>query len=116
MTPLERAKQIAGILDNKKATDVKAIHIGDVTTIGDYFVIATGTSSPQVKALSDEVDKILSAEGLEPKRIEGYNAGTWILMDYSDVIVHIFQQETRDFYSLEKVWVDAPLVELDFEV
>ena len=97
MTALDRAKQIALLLDEKLATEVKVLHIGTLTTIGDYFVVATGNSTTQVKALADEVDRVLSSEGLEPKRIEGYSAATWILMDYADVIVHIFQKETREF-------------------
>ena len=112
MTVLDRARQIAKILDDKKALDVKVLHIGTLTSIGDYFVVATGTSTTQVKALADEVDKQLSDEGLGPKRIEGYQSASWILMDYYDVIVHIFLQETREFYALERLWSDAPAVEL----
>lgn len=108
MTPKERAVQIARILDEKKALDIKVLHIGDLTSIGDYFIVATGTSTTQVKALSDEVDRVLSSEGLEPKRIEGFQGAGWILMDYYDVIVHIFQKETREFYQLERLWADAP--------
>ena len=108
MTPKERAVQIAKILDEKKALDIKVLHIGDLTSIGDYFVVATGMSTTQVKALSDEVDRVLSGEGLEPKRIEGFQGANWILMDYYDVIVHIFQKETREFYQLERLWADAP--------
>ncbi len=108
MTPKERAVQIARILDEKKALDIKVLHIGDLTSIGDYFIVATGTSTTQVKALSDEVDRVLSSEGLEPKRIEGFQGASWILMDYYDVIVHIFQKETREFYQLERLWADAP--------
>ena len=114
MTAVDRAKQIATLLDSKKGMDIKVIHIGTLTSIGDYFVVASGNSNTQVKALSDEVDRVLSSEGLEPRRIEGYNAGTWVLMDYSDVIVHIFQKETREFYALEKLWADAPEIPMDF--
>lgn len=111
MTALDRAKQIAAILEDKKATDIKILHIGTLTSIGDYFVVATGTSTTQVKALSDEVDERLSkGEGLEPKRIEGYSSASWILMDYYDVIVHIFLKETREYYALERLWSDAPEV------
>ena len=110
MTPRERACQIANILDNKKAEDIKILHIGDLTSIGDYFIVATGNSSTQVKALSDEVDRVLSSEGIEPKRIEGLSGASWILMDYYEVIVHIFQKETREFYQLERLWADAPVI------
>lgn len=113
MTALERAKQVAQLIDNKKGEDVRVLHIGTLTSIGDYFVVATGNSTTQVKALADEVDEKLSAEGLEPKRIEGYNSASWILMDYNDVIVHIFLKETREFYALERLWGDAPEVDWD---
>lgn len=113
MTALERAKQVAQLLDNKKGEDVRVLHIGTLTSIGDYFVVATGNSNTQVKAMADEVDEKLSSDGLEPRRIEGYNSASWILMDYNDVIVHIFLKETREFYALERLWGDAPEVEWD---
>ena len=99
-------------LDSKKAKEIKVIEIGDLTTLADYFVIASGANVPQVKAMSDEVEEKLSKMGLEPKRIEGYQTASWILLDYYDVIVHIFLKETRDFYSLERLWSDAEQVDL----
>ena len=111
MTTLDRAKQIAALIDNKKGEEVRVIQIGTLTTIGDYFVVATGNSTTQVKALADEVEEKLSAEGLEPKRIEGYASASWILLDYYDVIVHIFLKETREFYALERLWGDAPEID-----
>lgn len=110
MTALDRAKEVAQLIDNKKGDDVRVLHIGTLTSIGDYFVVATGNSTTQVKALADAVDEKLSAQGLEPKRIEGYTSASWILMDYNDVIIHIFLKETREFYSLERLWGDAPEV------
>ncbi len=111
MTSLELAKKAADILDEKKAGDLRIVQIGELTTIGDYFVIATGTSTTQTKALADELDKRLSAQGVQLKRMEGYQSAGWILMDYYDVIVHIFLEETRRFYSLERLWSDAPVVD-----
>ncbi len=111
MTTLDRAKQIAALIDNKKGEEVRVLQIGTLTTIGDYFVVATGNSTTQVKALADEVEEKLSAEGLEPKRIEGYSSASWILLDYYDVIVHIFLKETREFYALERLWGDAPEID-----
>ncbi len=111
MTALERAKQVADILDSKKGEEIKILHIGDLTTIGDYFVVATGNSTTQVRALADAVDEKLSAEGLEPRRVEGYQSCQWILMDYSDVIVHVFLREAREFYALERLWSDAPVID-----
>ena len=111
MTTLDRAKQIAALIDNKKGEEVRVLQIGTLTTIGVYFVVATGNSTTQVKALADEVEEKLSAEGLEPKRIEGYTSASWILLDYYDVIVHIFLKETREFYALERLWGDAPEID-----
>ena len=111
MTALDMAKRVARLLDEKKAQDVRVMHIGTLTTIGDYFVVATGTSTTQVKALADEIDKKMSEDKIEPKRIEGYSSSNWILMDYRDIIVHIFLSETREFYALERLWSDAPVVE-----
>lgn len=108
MTALEKAKKAAQLIDSKKGEDVRVLQIGTLTTIGDYFVVATGNSTTQVKALADEVDEKMSAEGIEPERIEGYSTASWILMDYKDVIVHIFLKETREFYALERLWGDAP--------
>jgi len=114
MTALEKAKYIAKILDSKLGHDIKVLHIGDLTSIGDYFVIAHGNSDSQLKALTDAVDEKMSQNGMEPNRIEGYNSNSWVLMDYHDVIVQIFIKETREFYALEKLWGDAPEVPLDF--
>ena len=113
MTALERARFIAKALDSKKGEEIKVLHIGDLTTIGDYFVVATGNATTQVKSFADEVDEKMSLEGFEPKRIEGYNTANWILMDYNDVIVHLFLKETREFYALERLWGDAPEIEWD---
>ena len=110
MTAFEKAKMIAKLIDNKKGEDVKILQIGTLTTIGDYFVVATGNSTTQVKALADEVDEKMSAAGEEPKRVEGYQSAAWILIDYYDVIVHVFQKEAREFYALERLWSDAPVV------
>lgn len=112
MTALELAKKVAGLLDAKKAKDVEAIEIKGLTTIGDYFVVASGSSTSQTKALADEVEEKLSELGYEPKRVEGYQSAAWILLDYSDIIVHVFLQEAREFYSLDRLWADAPRVDL----
>ena len=91
-------------LDSKKAKDIDAIKIGDLTIIADYFLIASGTSSTQVKALADEVEFKLSEAGVEPDHIEGRATG-WILLDYGSVVVHVFHEETRHFYDLERHWL-----------
>ncbi len=108
MTSREMAQKVAELLDSKKAKEITAIEIRDLTTIGDYFVIASGGSNAQVKALSDAVEEGMTALGFEPRRIEGYQSAMWIVLDYYDVIVHIFLDQTREFYSLERLWADAP--------
>lgn len=110
MTSLELTKEIAKLLDSKKAADIAAIEIRDLTTLGDYFVIASGGSNTQVRALCDAVEDGLSKLGIEPRKIEGYQTAMWVVLDYSEVIVHIFHEQTRDFYALERLWADAPRI------
>lgn len=110
MTSLELTKEIVKLLDGKKAADITAIEIRDLTTLGDYFVIASGSSNTQVRALSDTVEEGLSALGAEPRRIEGYQTAMWVVLDYGEVIVHIFHEQTREFYALERLWADAPRI------
>ena len=112
ISSLELTKKIASILDSKKAMEIEAIHVRDLTIIADYFIIASGTSNTQVKALADEIDFQLSQIGIKPTRVEGYNTATWILLDYANVLVHVFQQGTRDFYSLERLWSDGEKLDL----
>ena len=99
MNSKELALSIAKFLDSKKATDLEVIQIGELTTIGDYFVVATASNTTLVKSLCEDLDEYLGRQGIEPKRIEGRSSAQWILMDYRDVIVHIFYAETRNFYS-----------------
>ena len=112
MTSLELAREIGKILDSKKATDIKIMDIGGHSSLGDYFVLASASNTKQTKALCDEIEEQLSKKGLEPRRIEGYQSASWILLDYVDVIVHIFYKETREFYSLERLWADVQQIEL----
>lgn len=112
MTSFELSKEIVQILDSKKAQDIQLMHIRDLTIIADYFVLASGSSSTQVKTLVDEVEFQLKQQGLEPARVEGYASNNWIILDYHDVVVHIFYTETREFYSLERLWSDAEQVDI----
>ena len=107
MKSKELAKQIVNSLDKHKAEDIHVIGIHSLTTIADYFVIAGGTGSTQVKALTDYVEEELGVQGVKPLRTEGYQSSTWILMDYGEVIVHVFTPETRRFYDLERLWKDG---------
>ena len=112
MESKELAIRIAKILDKKKAEGLKVLSIQDLTVLADYFVIASGTSSTHVRSLADEVEFQLGQQGVEPQRVEGYEARTWILMDYGGVIVHIFYPEARSYYDLEHLWADAQPVDL----
>ena len=94
-------------IDSKRGEKIRIIKIDELTVIADYFIIANGSSTTQVKALADEVEFKLSEAGLEPKRTEGYQGANWIVLDYIDVVIHIFHKETRDFYDLERLWQDG---------
>jgi len=107
MDSIALAQRIASILYDKKAQDIIALNVGHMTVITDCMVIASGRSAIQVKALADEVDDQLSKDGIEPRRTEGHNDGRWIVIDYGYVIVHIFHQEERGFYHLERLWEDG---------
>ena len=104
---------IVKTLDLKKATDIKVLDVRNLTTLTDYFVIATGNSNKQVQALSDHVEEEMAKIGKHIVNREGYNFAEWILIGYEDVIVHIFQEEIREFYALEHIWKDAPNVDID---
>ena len=111
MTSLELATKAAAFLDNKKAEQLNVIEIDNISSLADYFVIATGNNNTHVRALADELDEKLKAEVLPPARMEGYRSNSWILLDYGNVVVHIFTQEGRDFYDLDRLWADGKKVE-----
>ena len=111
--PLEVAKAIVRVLDERKASNVKLLRVSDETSLTDYFVICTGHSNTQIKGLADEVDFKMGLCGLEPKHIEGDKTSKWILLDYYSVIVHVFTRDARDFYKLEKLWENAEEVNID---
>ncbi|MDI3312609.1 MAG: ribosome silencing factor [Thermoanaerobacterium sp.] len=109
----ELTLKILKILDDKKALDIKGLYVGELTTVADYFVIASGTSTTHVKSLCDEISEKLAEDGVYVNHIEGYNSATWILMDYGSIVVHIFTKDERNFYSLERLWGDAEEIALD---
>ena len=111
-SPEEMASAIVNILYEKKAHDIKLLHVTDQTIIADYFVIATGTSNTQIKALADELEYETGLVGVKPSSTEGFREATWIVLDYASVIVHIFNRETREFYNLEKLWGDSESVDV----
>lgn len=104
MAPEQLKDKIVSILDGKKADDIQVIELKNKTVIADYFVIATGTSAPHVKAICEELEFKLEEEGIAALRKEGITEGRWAVVDYGDIIVHIFDSTTRGFYSLEKLW------------
>lgn len=113
MTSLETAKMAVKVLDSKKALDIKVIKIKDISAIADYFVIATGTSSTHVKALADEVEAQLDEAGISVSHVEGYRSNSWILLDYVDVVVHVFSDEAREYYDLERLWQDGEIIDIE---
>jgi ribosome-associated protein len=112
MTQIEMVEKIVRTLDRKKAHDIKVLKITNLTILADYFIIANGSSNTQTKSLADEVDFQLSQEGVEPTRREGYTSSNWIILDYSDIIVHVFNQESRDYYQLERLWADGEEIDI----
>lgn len=109
----EILKLIHKVLDDKMAVDIKVLDIRNVSVMADYFVIAHGNNSNHVKSLIDNTEEFLSKSGYEPKQIEGYNSSSWVLLDYGDVIIHIFGKDDRIFYDLERIWSDGKQVTFD---
>jgi ribosome-associated protein len=110
---IRKAQLIAAASKDKKAKDVLILEIKDLSIIADYFVITSGESTTQVRAIVDNIEDKLREKGLRPAGLEGYTLNQWVLMDYSDVIAHIFQEETRKFYEIEKLWLDAPRMDVE---
>lgn len=105
-------KIIYDALEDKKADDIKIIDIRNVSVIADYFIIADGSNHNQIQAMARNVEEELAKQSIHPKQIEGFQSANWILMDYTDVIVHIFSSEDRLFYDLERIWRDGKSVTL----
>ena len=109
-SPLELACAIGEVLDNKKGHEVRVLHVEEKTSIADYFVLCTGNSGTQVKALAGEVEFKLEQRQVVADNVEGRGNNSWIVVDYGNVVVHIFSREARDFYNLDKLYGDAPVV------
>ena len=112
METIELVKKVVESLEDKKAEDITVIDIREVSSIADYFIIANGSNQNQLTAMQDAVDEALYKAGLHAKQIERNKQSTWILMDYQDIIVHLFSKEDRLFYDLERIWRDGKIVEL----
>ena len=113
MTPKEIAELIVSTIDGKKAEDIKLLRTTDVTVLADYFVICNGASAAQIRAIAEEVELKLKNAGEMPINTEGYAASSWVLLDYGSVVVHAFRKEMREFYSIERLWSDAPRIPVD---
>lgn len=113
MDTKEQAHLIAKALSSKKGLDVEVIKISDVSVLADYIVIATGTSSTHVKALADEVEYQLDEADFSVSHVEGHRGNGWILLDYIDIIVHVFDDKSREYYNLERLWEDGTVVKFD---
>ena len=107
MDPKELAILAAKALDDKRAQDIVVLHVGEMTVITDYMVIATGRSVPQVKALAENVDEELAKADVFTRRREGVSEGRWCVLDYGDVMVHVFHEQDREYYQLERLWADG---------
>ena len=113
-TSKELAKIACEALEEKKANDVKIIDISGVSVLADYFIIASGSNRNQVQAMVDSVQEdLFKKAGVEAKQIEGYQSGNWILLDYADIIVHVFDEENRLFYDLERIWRDGKTTSIE---
>ncbi len=113
-TSKELAKIVCTALEDKKATDIKVIDISDVSVLADYFIIASGSNRNQVQAMVDSVQEdLFKKAGAEAKQVEGYQTANWILLDYGDIIVHVFDEENRLFYDLERIWRDGKDIKIE---
>ncbi|MDD3240046.1 MAG: ribosome silencing factor [Lachnospira sp.] len=113
LTSKEMVKVVVDALQDKKGEDIRVIDISKVSVVADYFVIASGSNPNQVQALVDNVDEKMHKAGAIDPRVEGYRSASWILLDYNDVIVHVFSKDDRLFYDLERIWRDGVTVDVD---
>ena len=115
MKDIKDIKKLAGIVINaleaKKAEDIRVIDISEISILADYFIIANGSNSRQIQAFADEIEQKLAKEGCHLKQAEGYDSANWILLDFGDLIVHLFDKENRSFYNLERIWRDGKQID-----
>lgn len=112
MDSKELLETVVKAADSKRAEEIVALDVANVSLLADYFVIMQANSERQVKAIADEIEEKVAATGVQVRDIEGKNAANWVLLDFGDVVVHVFRTETRQFYNLEKLWAEAPLVDV----
>lgn len=103
----ELVSKAVKVIEDKKGTDIKVLNINEISPLADYFIIATGSNANQLHAICDEIQAVLAKDKAYAKQVEGYDKANWILMDFGDIIIHLFQPESRDYYNLERIWRDA---------
>ena len=113
MNSYDLVKTAVNAADNRKAIDIRVLHVEELTTLCDYFIICSGTSTPHMNAIYEELDMKLSEQGVKPAAREGLGNPGWVLLDYGDVIVHIFNENSREFYSIERLWSDAEEINIE---
>ncbi len=113
MNSYDLMKAATKAADGRKAIDIKVLHVEELTTLCDYFIICSGTSTPHMNAIYEEIDMKLSEAGIKPAAREGLGNPGWVLLDYGDVIVHIFNENSREFYSIERLWSDAEEINVE---
>jgi ribosome-associated protein len=110
----QRVREAVSAADDRKAVDLKVLHLQKISDFTDYFILCSGTSERQVQAIADAVQERLRERRVRPLHVEGYNRAQWVLVDYGDLVVHVFQEEQRRYYALERLWGDAPDVTAEF--
>ncbi len=111
ITAKQMAQAAVHALEDKKGQDIDILYVDGLTILADYYILCTGQSTPQLRALADAVDEALAKLGRGPKHVEGYPSASWILQDYGEIVVHIFKKDALEFYGLERLWADAPSVD-----
>lgn len=111
LTSAQVAQLAARLLEDKKARQVRILDISQISTVADYFVVGSASSTVHLRAIADHVEEQLDQVGMRKRHMEGYRNGRWILLDYGDLVIHLFHEEERDFYNLERLWGDAPVLE-----
>ena len=109
-----RCRHAVAAVEGRKALELRVLELSEISSLADYFLVCSGSNERQVQAIADAVVEKLKADKVRPHHIEGYNPGRWVLLDYGDFVVHVFDEDTREFYALEKLWADAPDVTAEF--
>lgn len=117
MTQFEMVEKIVKTLDRMKAQDIKVLKVTNLTILADYFIIANGNSTTHTRSLAGAIEfRLSNDDGIKPTRTEGYASANWIVLDYSDIIVHVFNKESRDYYQLERLWADGEEVDISSHI